>query len=188
MILNDIYLQMTLIFEQTLVEQECIPVGCVPPTAVAATGVWARTRSHSTSPSGVGLDQIPLNFPLGCGPGSDPPQLPPWVWPGSDPPQLPPWVWAWTRSPKNYQRINWKYQKKFRFCSVWTRLRYIVSTGTQMHREIYRQDTHTHTHTHTQNTHTHTYRHTQHTHKHTHRFDWLYYLPAYVDRKKFRYS
>ena len=30
--------------------------------------------------------QIPLNFPLGCGPGPDPPQLPPWLL-------------AWTRSP-----------------------------------------------------------------------------------------
>ena len=28
----------------------------------------------------VGLDLIPLNFPLGCGPGPDPPQFPPWVW------------------------------------------------------------------------------------------------------------
>ena len=26
------------------------------------------------------LDQIPLNFPLACGPGPDPPQFPPWVW------------------------------------------------------------------------------------------------------------
>ena len=43
-------------------------------------------RSPSTSPLGEGLDQIPLNFPLGCGPGPDQPQLPPWVW-------------AWTRSP-----------------------------------------------------------------------------------------
>ena len=43
---------------------------------------WVRawTRSLSTAPLGVGLDQIPLNFPLGCGPGPDPPQLPPWVW------------------------------------------------------------------------------------------------------------
>ena len=39
-------------------------------------------RSPSSSPLGVGLDQIPLNFPLGC-------------WPGPDPPKLPPWVWAW---------------------------------------------------------------------------------------------
>ena len=31
-------------------------------------------------PGGVGLDLIPLNFPLGCGPGPDPPQFPPWVW------------------------------------------------------------------------------------------------------------
>ena len=28
----------------------------------------------------MGLDLIPLNFPLGCGPGPDPPQFPPWVW------------------------------------------------------------------------------------------------------------
>ena len=28
---------------------------------------------------GVGLDLIPLNFPLGCGPGPDPPQFSPWV-------------------------------------------------------------------------------------------------------------
>ena len=27
-----------------------------------------------------GLDLIPLNLPLGCGPGSDPPQFAPWVW------------------------------------------------------------------------------------------------------------
>ena len=27
----------------------------------------------------MGLDLIPLNFPLQCGPGSDPPQFPPWV-------------------------------------------------------------------------------------------------------------
>ena len=32
------------------------------------------------SPLGVGLDLIPLNFPLGCGPGPDPPQFLPWVW------------------------------------------------------------------------------------------------------------
>ena len=63
--------------------------------------VWAWTRSPSTPPLGVGLDQIPLNFPLGCGPGPDPPQLPPYVWawrppsPRPDPPKLPPWVWAW---------------------------------------------------------------------------------------------
>ena len=51
-------------------EQECIPVGCVLPTAVTIGGPgW-----------------FPLNFSLGCGPGPDLPQLPPWVW-------------AWTRSP-----------------------------------------------------------------------------------------
>ena len=85
--------------------QECIPVGCVPPAAVAVTGgsppqpprsrhppqsrqlpwpdppqlppwVWAWTRSPSISPLAVGLDQIPLNFPLGCGPGDPPGHIP----------------------------------------------------------------------------------------------------------------
>ena len=96
------------------VQQECIPAGCVPPTAVAIRGgalhqeqaplplrpgtpppkpgtpeftrhplgtrhpPW--TRSPSTFPLAVGLDLIPLNFPLGCGPGADPPQFPPWLW------------------------------------------------------------------------------------------------------------
>ena len=74
------------------VKQECIPVGCVLPAAVAITGglhtprAGPPARSPSTSPLGVGLDQISLNFPLGC-------------WPGPDPPQLPPWLWAWPRSP-----------------------------------------------------------------------------------------
>ena len=79
-------------------KQECIPVGCVPIAAVAVTGglhtpqsrhppsrhppragspppPGAGTlpaRSPSTSPLGVGLDQIPLNFPPGCGPEPDP--------------------------------------------------------------------------------------------------------------------
>ena len=59
--------------------QECIPVGCVPPAAVVIVGgVWAWFPW--ISPLGVGLDLIPLNFPLGCGPGPDPPQFPPWLW------------------------------------------------------------------------------------------------------------
>ena len=58
---------------------ECIPVGCVPPAAVVLVGgVWSW--SPWISPLGVGLDLIPLNFPLGWGPGSDPPEFPPWVW------------------------------------------------------------------------------------------------------------
>ena len=87
-------------------------------------GVWSW--SPLISPLGVGLDLIPLHFPLGCGPGSDPPQFLPWLWawiwspsisplavgleliplnfplgcgPGSDPPQFPPWLWTWTWSP-----------------------------------------------------------------------------------------
>ena len=49
-------------------------------------GVW----SPSISPLGVGLDLIPLNFPLGCGPGPDPPQFLAWVWA---------WIWSPSISP-----------------------------------------------------------------------------------------
>ena len=82
-------------------EQECIPVGCVPPAAVVVGGAgpdppefspWllAWTWSPWISPLGVGLDLILLNFPLGCGPGSDPPQFSPWVWA---------WIWSPSISP-----------------------------------------------------------------------------------------
>ena len=85
--------------------------------------LWAWTRFPSFYTLAVGLDQIPLNFPLGCEPRPDPPQLPPclvWAWTSSpsisplavgldqislnfplgsgaepDPPQFLPWVWAW---------------------------------------------------------------------------------------------
>ena len=43
--------------------------------------------SPQTSPLGVGLDQIPLKFPLCCGPGPDPLQLPPVGCGPGDPPQ-----------------------------------------------------------------------------------------------------
>ena len=49
-----------------------------------------------------GLDLIPLNFPLGCGPGSDPPQFPPWVWVWICSPQFPPWLWAWRVVPPSW--------------------------------------------------------------------------------------
>ena len=42
--------------------------------------MWAWIWSSSISSLGVCLDLIPLNFPLGCGPGSDPPLFLPWVW------------------------------------------------------------------------------------------------------------
>ena len=86
-------------------KQECIPVGCVPPTTVAVTGGGAPHPPEQAPPQirhplpeqtpqsrhppgqiplnfplGAGLDQIPYNLLLGCGPGPDPPQLPPWVW------------------------------------------------------------------------------------------------------------
>ena len=59
--------------------------------------------SPSTSPLVVGLDQIPLNFPLGCGPGPNPPQLPPWLWAWTRSPQLPP---PGTRHPPAWTRYT----------------------------------------------------------------------------------
>ena len=56
-------------------KQECIPVGCIPPAAVAVGG------------GGEGLDQIPLNFPLGFGPGDPPREQTPR--PGTPPEQTP---------------------------------------------------------------------------------------------------
>ena len=47
-------------------------------------------RSSSRHGGGVGLDQIPLNFPLGCGPGPDPLNFPLGCVPGDPPPsQIP---------------------------------------------------------------------------------------------------
>ena len=51
-----------------------------PPRARHPPDQAPTGRSPSTSQLGEGLDQIPLNFPLGCGPGPDPPPLPPSVW------------------------------------------------------------------------------------------------------------
>ena len=77
-------------FPRTVKKQECIPVGCVPPTALAIRGGLHQTppppRAGTTWDPAHPPGRSPLNFPLGCGPGPDPPQLRPWVW-------------AWTRSP-----------------------------------------------------------------------------------------
>ena len=45
--------------------------------------------ARSSSRRGGGLDLIPLNFPLGCGPGSNPLNFPLGCGPGPDPPQFP---------------------------------------------------------------------------------------------------
>ena len=73
------------------------PLGCGPGPDPPQLPPWvlALTRSPSTSPLGVGLDQIPLNFPLGCRPGPDPLNFPFGCGPGPDPPQLPPLLWTW---------------------------------------------------------------------------------------------
>ena len=97
--------------------QECIPVGCVLPAAVAVCwGGGVSASVHVGIPPGVGLE-TPLVWawrppcvglegvawrPSGCGPGDPPdhtPQPPSLGCGPRDPPgqtpQLPPWVWAW---------------------------------------------------------------------------------------------
>ena len=73
-----------------------LPVGALPGTPPPPQ----QAPPKDQVPPGSGPpDQIPLNFPLGCGPGPDPPKFPLGCGPGPDPPQFPPWLWAWTRSP-----------------------------------------------------------------------------------------
>ena len=65
--------------------------------------------SNRREGGGFWSDLIPLNFPLGCGPGSDSPQFLPWLWawiwsPSISPlsigldliPLNFPWLWAWS--------------------------------------------------------------------------------------------
>ena len=73
-------------------KQECIPVGCVPPTAVAVGRGVCLSACWDTHTHTLGVDLAP---PFGCGPG-DPLGVgleTPWVWaqrlPGQTPP-LPP--------------------------------------------------------------------------------------------------
>ena len=105
--------------ENTKTKQECIPIGCVPPAAVAVTGglhtpppradtppagtplEQAPTppeqapppllaRSPSTSSLGVGLDQIPSTSPLAVGLDQIPLNFPLGCGPGDPPPsQIP---------------------------------------------------------------------------------------------------
>ena len=106
--------------------KECIPVGCVPPAAVAVC--WGGSASVH---AGIHPPRCGLGDPPGCGPGDPPrvwawrhpqpvpstcpsvwgletpphsqtPQPPPGCGPG-DPPsqntQPPSWVWAWIPPP-----------------------------------------------------------------------------------------
>ena len=72
-------------------KQECIPVGCILPTAVAICwGVFTSVYAGIPTPQGVGLETPPPPLGVGletprCGPGDPPGQTP----------QPPPWVWAW---------------------------------------------------------------------------------------------
>ena len=82
----------------TYFRQECIPVGCIPPTAVAVCwgGVSASVHAGIHTPR--------------CGPGdptSQTPQPPPWVWAWWPPwpdPSTSPWFWAWR--PPSARPIN----------------------------------------------------------------------------------
>ena len=99
------------------VKQECIPVGCVPPEAVAIC--WGGSASVHTGIHllGVGLETPPARPQPrpGCGsedhPWPDPSTSLPGFGPETSPlgvgleispnqtPQHPPWVWAWRPSP-----------------------------------------------------------------------------------------
>ena len=57
-------------------KQECIPVGCVLPSAVAVEGVCPSACWDTPPTLGVGLETpsgVGLEIPPGCGPG-DPPR------------------------------------------------------------------------------------------------------------------
>ena len=66
-----------------------------PEQAPPGTGTPLGAAPRSRNPCG----QIPLNFPLGCGPGTRSPSISPLAvgleTPRPDPPKLPPWVCAW---------------------------------------------------------------------------------------------
>ena len=75
-------------------KQECIPVGCVPPAAVAVHGgvcLRACWDTHTHTPSGCGPGDPPQVWawrPPRCGPGDPPgcgPVDPPWPDPSTSP-------------------------------------------------------------------------------------------------------
>ena len=77
-------------------EQECIPVGCVPPAAVTVRGGPPQCML-GCNPLGVGL-----KTPLGVGSPAMSLQTIPGVGletPPGQTPQLLPWVWAWRPPP-----------------------------------------------------------------------------------------
>ena len=101
-------------FQTTWYQQECIPVGCVPPAAVAMCWCGGGSASvHAGIPPGCGPGDPPgcePGDPLGCGLG-DPPRPDPSIsplgvgleTPQGQTPQHPPWVWAW-RPPPPWER------------------------------------------------------------------------------------
>ena len=82
--------------DETHNQQECIPVGCVLPMAVAIcrggvclSACWDTPQVWAWRPPRCGPGDPPLarpNFPPGCGPG-EPSQ--------ARPLNFPPWMWAW---------------------------------------------------------------------------------------------
>ena len=73
---------------KVLITQECIPVGCVPPAAVAVCWGGVCLSACWDTPPGVGLETPPQ-----CGPGDTP----------RPDPSTSPWVWAWR--PARHARI-----------------------------------------------------------------------------------
>ena len=74
-------------FQKHTPEQECIPVGCILPAAVAVSWGGGLPQCMLGYPLGVGLE-----IPLGV--GLETPQV--WAWrPPGQTPQPKPWVWSW---------------------------------------------------------------------------------------------
>ena len=98
---------------KTYCKQECIPVGCVPPAAVAVHRGVCLSACWDTHPPWCWPGDPP-----GCGPG-----VPPRCGPGDPPgqtPQLPPWVWA-LRPPGNLQgMLGYHLQCMLGYHPLWT--------------------------------------------------------------------
>ena len=96
-----VLLHLLMIFKKkSKFQQECIPVGCVPPAAVAVGRRWGLPQCMLGYTSQVWAwrppPTRPLNLSHGCGPGDPPCQTR----------QPPPWLWAW-RPPLETCKACW---------------------------------------------------------------------------------
>ena len=81
-------LYLTLQVVTAVKEQECIPVGCVPPAAVAVCWGGVCLSACWDNSLGVGLETA-------LGVGLETPQVWAWRHPPKPDPSMFPWVWAW---------------------------------------------------------------------------------------------